>query len=444
MSSLATLLQRAGYRVTGSDLSESSVVDSLRQSGVEVTIGHDARNVGSASLIVRSSAVPESNPEVVRAIERDVTVFKHSEMIGRLSESLRTLAVAGTHGKTTTTAMLATILIEAGLDPVVLIGGVVPRLGSGAHLGSGDFFVVEADEFDRRFLQLRPEIAVVTNVEPDHLDYYGSFDAIKTAFEAFVDRTTDHGWLILCEDYPSARTLVSRRPDRAVTYGLAATADWRAAGITPNEVGGNDFVVYAHDSLIGRFRLRVPGRHNVTNALAAAVAAGRVGVDFTTAAVALEGFAGVERRLELKGHAGGVSVVDDYAHHPTKVRASLAALREQHEGRIICLYQPHHYHRLSSLFDDFARAFADADIVVVADVYAPAGRGPSAGERTSRELVAAIRGAEARYAGSLAAATEQTAELARPGDLVVTMGAGDVTLAGPELLHRIASKGDRA
>jgi UDP-N-acetylmuramate--alanine ligase len=425
-------------------LSESSVVDGLRQAGVDVLIGHDASSVGLASLVVRSSAVPESNPEVVRAVERGVPVLKHSEMIGRLSESLRTFAVAGTHGKTTTTAMLASILIEAGLDPVVLIGGVVPRLGSGAHLGSGEFFVVEADEFDRRFLQLRPEIAVVTNVEPDHLDYYGSFDAIQAAFEAFVDPTSEDGWLILCEDYPSARALASRRPERAVTYGLADTADWRAAGVAPNELGGNNFVVYAHDSLVGRFRLQVPGRHNVTNALAAAVAAGRIGVDFTTAAVALEDFAGVERRLEVKGRAGGVSVVDDYAHHPTKVRASLAALREQHEGRIICLYQPHHYHRLSSLFDDFARAFAEADVVIVADVYAPAGRGPAAGERTSRELAAAIQGAKAQYAGSLPSAVEQTVALARPGDLVVTMGAGDVTLAGPELLRRIASKGGRS
>jgi UDP-N-acetylmuramate--alanine ligase len=443
MSSLAILLQRAGYEVTGSDLSDSSVIESLRQSGVAVTIGHDAGNVGAASLVVRSSAVPETNPEILHAIERGLTVLKHSEMIGRLSEALRTLAVAGTHGKTTTTAMLASILIEARLDPIALIGGVLPRLGSGAYLGSGEFFVVEADEFDRRFLQLRPEIAIVTNVESDHLDYYGSFEAIQVAFEAFIDRTSEDGWLVVCEDYPFSRALATRRPERAVTYGLAESADWRAAGVTPNELGGNDFVVYAHDTLVGRFRLQVPGRHNVTNALAAAVAAGRVGVDFTTAAVALEAFTGVVRRLELKGRAGGVSVVDDYAHHPTKVRASLAALREQHEGRLICLFQPHHYHRLSSLFEEFANAFADADVVVVADVYAPAGRGPAAGERTSCELAQAVRGADAHYAGSLSAAVERTAALARPGDLVVTMGAGDVTLAGPELLRLLASKGGR-
>ncbi len=441
MSSLAVLLRRGGYRVTGSDLAESTVLQDLRRMGVEIVLGHAAENADAATLLVRSSAIPESNPEIGRARERGVPVLKHSEMMGRLSESLRTLAVAGTHGKTTTTAMLASILIHAGLNPIALVGGVVPSLGSGAFLGDGEFFVVEADEFDRRFLELKPEIAVVTNVEPDHLDYYGTFEAIREAFEAFVDRVSDDGWVVACADYPFSLALADRRPDRAVTYGTGDNAEWRATGLTPNDLGGNDFVVYAHDILVGRFRLQLPGRHNVTNALAAAIAAGRIGVDFTTAAVALEAFTGVQRRLEIKGRMAGVVVVDDYAHHPTKIRASLAALREQHAGRIVCLFQPHHYHRLSSLFDEFATAFSDADLVVVTDVYAPAGRGPALGERTSAELARAIVGASAVSGGSLQDATDLTIDRLQVGDLIVTMGAGDVTTAGPEILRRLVGKG---
>jgi UDP-N-acetylmuramate--alanine ligase len=384
--------------------------------------------------------VPEDDPEVARARELGVPVLKHAEMLGELSRSRRTLAVAGTHGKTTTTGMLTTILISAGLDPTVLIGGVLPSLGSGARLGGSDFLVAEADEFDRRFLKLHPEIAIVTNVEPDHLDYYGDFAAIREAFAAFAGRVPEDGWLVLNADDRHAAELAEVRPDQAVTYGLTPRAEWRATGITVNDVGGSDFVVYANDALVGRFRLRVSGKHNVANALAAAVAAGRVGVDLTTASEALEGFIGVERRLEWKGEAGGVVVLDDYAHHPTEIRATLAAVREQHPGRIVCLVQPHHYHRLSSLFPDFARAFGDADEVVVTDVYAPAGRGPNAGERTAEDLSRAIEGASARYGGNLDAAIQAVVDLARPGDVVLTMGAGDVTHGGPAILRLIRER----
>jgi len=440
MSSLAVMLHEAGYRVSGSDLSDGASVASLRERGIPVAVGHQAENLGDAALAVRSSAVPESNPEVQRANERGIRVIKHAEMIGWLSTTKRTLAVAGTAGKTTTTAMLAWILKEAGLDPTALVGGVLPALGSGARLGQGDFLVVEADEFDRRFLELHPEVAVVTNVEPDHLDYYGTFEAIRAAFRQFVGKVPEGGWLILCGDNREAAALAAVAPERAVTYGLEPGADWRAAGLNPNPIGGTDFVVYAQEILVGQFRLRVPAAHNVLNALAATVAAGRVGVDFTTAAAALEQFTGVQRRLENKGEASGVVVIDDYAHHPTKVRAALAALREHHAGRVICLFQPHHYHRLSSLFDDFARAFADADLVIVADVYAPAGRGPSAGERTSPDLAGAIQSTTACYGGSLTEATDLVATQARRGDLVVTMGAGDITEAGPEILRRLANR----
>lgn len=440
MSSLAVMLQDAGYQVSGSDLSDSTTVESLRARGISIAVGHRSDNVRPVGLVVRSSAVPDSNPEVQRASELGIRVVKHSEMIGWLSTTRRTLAVAGTAGKTTTTAMLAWILAQTGFDPTALIGGVLPAFGSGARLGGSEFLVIEADEFDRRFLELHPEIAVVTNVEPDHLDYYGSFDAIREAFRQFVTAVPPGGWVILGADDAEAAALAPVAPERTVTYGLEIGADWRAAGLVPNDLGGTDYVVYAHENLVGRFRLRVPGSHNVANALAATVAAGRVGVDFTAAAAALETFAGVQRRLEHKGKTNDVVVVDDYAHHPTKVRAALSALREHHPVRIICLFQPHHFHRLSSLFGDFARAFGDADVVVVTDVYAPAGRGPAAGERTSDDLVLAIRNTSARSGGTVDESARIVAHLARRGDLIVTMGAGDVTEAGPEILRQLADR----
>jgi UDP-N-acetylmuramate--alanine ligase len=438
MSSLAFLLSGLGFRVTGSDLSGGSVIDALRAVGIKVTMGHRAESVGIASLVVRSSAIPDSNLEVVRARELGVAVLKHADMIGLISQTHHTLAVSGTHGKTTTTAMLTTILIAAGFDPIALIGGVVPSLGSGAHLGSGGYFVVEADEFDRRFHALHPEIAIVTNVEADHLDYYGSVNAVREAFAIFVGRVTADGWIILNADSPAALALVDVRPEQSVTYGLTDQASWRATGIATNDDGGSDFVVFAHDVLVGRFRLKVPGIHNVSNALAAAVAAGRIGIDFTTAAAALEEFTGVQRRLERIGEVDGIVVVDDYAHHPTKVRASLAGAREHHSGRIICLFQPHLYHRLSSLFRDFTRAFEDADLVIMTDVYSPAGRGPSAGDRTAEELARAASNTEAVYGGELSAATDLVVANARRGDLIITMGAGDVTTASRVILERLS------
>ncbi len=440
MSSLATVLRQAGFAVTGSDLHDSPAVEALRGTGVPIVVGHDPVNLGSAGLVIRSSAVPEANSEVREARRRGIPVLKHAEFLGLLSQARRTLAVAGTHGKTTTTAMLATILVAAGLDPTMLIGGVLPSVGSGARLGSSEFLVVEADEFDRRFLQLRPEIAVVTNVEADHLDYFGDVSAIEQAFREFLDAVPDGGWVVASADDPISARLAEERPSNSVTFGTDEIADWRAVGISRNEVGGNDFYVQAHGTLVGHFRLPVPGLHNVLDALAAVVAAGRVGVDFTVAADALERFTTVERRLERKGCVSDVVVYDDYAHNPTKIRASLAALREQHEGRIVCLYQPHTYHRLESLFDDFCHAFQDADLVVVSDVYEPVGRGPGHGARTAEDLSRAIVGPAARYGGSLGAAIEEVGREARRGDWIVTMGAGDVTTAGPAILRRLSER----
>lgn len=442
MSSLATVLKQASYTITGSDLRLSPTIMSLMELGIPIVIGHDPSHVNGAGLVIRSSAVPESNVEVQQATRLGIPVLKHAEFLGLLSQTRRTLAVAGTHGKTTTTAMLASIFIAARLDPTILIGGVLPSLGSGALLGASEWLVVEADEFDRRFLELRPEIAVVTNVEADHLDYFGDLSAIEAAFHDFLAPVPDHGWIVACADDPVAARLAEERIANSVTFGLSALADWRAVGISRNDVGGNDFYVQAHGTLVGHFRLPVPGVHNVYDALAAVVAAGRVGVEFTVAASALEHYTTVERRLERKGDAAGIVVYDDYAHNPTKVRASLAALREQHDGRIVCLFQPHTYHRLESLFDDFVHAFADADLVVVTEVYEPAGRGPGFGARTSKDLAGSIVGTAARYGGSLSASIEAVSRDLRHGDLVVTMGAGDVTTAGSEILRLLSERED--
>ncbi|HUX86200.1 MAG TPA: UDP-N-acetylmuramate--L-alanine ligase [Chloroflexota bacterium] len=443
MSSLALILRDAGYRVTGSDLVASSTIDGLRKQGIVIQVGHHSQNVGEASILVRSSAVPLDNPEIVSATQRGTPVLKHSEALGALSRVRRTLAVAGTHGKTTTTAMLATILLQAGMDPTVLVGGVVPTLGSGAHWGTSDLLVAEADEFDRRFLDLQPEIAIVNNLEADHLDYFGSIEAIVEAFEQFIQAVPDEGWRLLCADSPLAMELADLSPDRSVTYGLTESAEWQAIGISSNSLGGNDFYVMANGTLVGHFRLAIPGRHNVSNALAAAVAAGRIGVDFTTAAAALEEFHGVERRLQRKGEQAGVVVYDDYGHHPTEIRVTLSAAREGQSGRLLCLFQPHTYHRLNALFEDFAEAFADADVVVVSDVYSPAGRGPSSGDRGAADLASAIVDAEAHFGGSLDESIALLVTLAAPGDMIVTMGAGDVTEAGTCLLALLTERNAR-
>lgn len=440
MSSLAVVLRDAGFVVRGTDVSPSGTIDMLRANGISTVIGHDAINIEGAGVVVRSAAVPLSNPEIVAATAQGIPVFTHAEVLGSLSKARRTLAVAGTHGKTTTTAMLASILVEAGLDPTILVGGVMPDLGSGARLGASPFLVVEADEYDRRFLQLHPEIAIVTNLEPDHLDYYGNLGAIIEAFESFVNRVREDGWIIVGADSPLGAKLADLHPDRSPTYGLGPLAEWRAVGISRNDLGGNDFYVFAHETLVGQFRLRVPGEHNVSNALAAAVAAGRIGVDFTVASRALAKFSGVQRRLEYKGEVRGVVLYDDYAHHPTEVRATLSAAREQASGRIVCLFQPHTFHRLRTLFSDFTLAFKEADLVVIADVYAPTGRGPSDGDLTSEKLAASIVGTNAQYGGSLDESITLLAQLARSGDVVLTMGAGDVTKAGPWLLRALADR----
>jgi UDP-N-acetylmuramate--alanine ligase len=437
MAPLAAIVADRGWRVTGCDLGSSEVTARLQADGVPIERGHDPGHVIDQELLVVSSAVPSDAPEVAAAVAAGVPVVKRARLIGALTRRTRALCVAGTAGKTTTTAMCAVGLLGAGLDPSALVGAAVPGIGVGGRSGRGDVFVVEADEFDRTFLSFRPLVAVVTNVESDHLDYYGSREAIDAAFRQFLDLLPPDGQAVVCLDDPGARAIA---PPGALGYGTAPGCDWRAEAIGPTEDGGTRFVALGPERRL-EVRLRLPGRHNALNALAAIAACTRLGADPDAVVAALAGFEGAARRFERKGEARGVAVYDDYGHHPTKVRASLAAARQRAgRGRVFCVFQPHTYHRTMSLFDDFAGAFGDADRVVVLDIYSPAGREEPIAGVDARRLVAAMPHRGASYAASFEEAADLVAAEARPGDLVVTMGAGDVTRLARPLLERLAEE----
>jgi UDP-N-acetylmuramate--alanine ligase len=437
MAPLASIMAARGWRVSGCDLGTSAVTEALNGEGVPVALGHDPAHVADAELLIVSSAVPADAPEVVAAEQRCLTIAKRARLVGALTRRSRAICIAGTAGKTTATAMTSVALIGAGADPSVLVGGAVAGVGVGGRGGRGDLLVVESDEYDRSFLSFQPHVAVVTNVEADHLDCYADLDDIHRTFRAFLDSVPPEGRTIVCADDPGARQVA---PNLAVTYGESADAHWRAADVRPNDLGGNDFDLIAPDRRTTRVRLAVPGRHNVLNATAALAVCGVLDVDLAVAAAALTDFHGAARRFELKGEAAGVAVYDDYAHHPTKVRAALAGARQRTLGRVWCLFQPHTFNRTASLWDDWLDAFGDADEVVLLDVYSPAGREPPMPEVTSTRLRAGLHHPSAHYAASADQALDLIARAARPGDLVITMGAGDVTALGPRLLAQLHAR----
>lgn len=426
VSGLAQVLLEAGHEVSGSDLKESEFAARLRKAGARIAVGHRAENVGSAELLVVSSAVPPDNPELEFARSNGIRIVKRAELLGELTRRFRSIAVAGTHGKTTTSSMVTYILERAGLSPTFLVGGDVANLGANAGLGSGQYLVAEADEFDGSFLRLSPWMAVVTNVEADHLDYYQDMEAIRAAFSQFMASVDSKGYLVACVDDPELSKLVSSAQAKLISYGLTQPAEWQAKQIAANGRGGNDFVAVAGGHEVGRFSLQVPGRHNVQNALAALAATLTVGVDSAVAAQALSDFLGARRRFELKGAVGGIAVYDDYAHHPTEIKATLKAARERHRGRLWCVFQPHTYHRTKHLWNDFLRAFDDADRVVVCDVYLPAGREVDTLGISSRDLVQAMNHPGAEYVGDLDSVGRYLCDSLRDGDLLLTMGAGNV------------------
>jgi UDP-N-acetylmuramate--alanine ligase len=433
MSGIAEVMHILGYKVQGSDVAENYIIDGLRSIGIEVAIGHDAANIGDAAVVVTSTAIRKDNPEVECAYERRIPVVRRAEMLAELMRLKSTIAVAGTHGKTTTTSMVAAILDAGGIDPTVINGGIINAYGSNARLGKSDWMVVEADESDGSFLRLDGTIAVVTNIDPEHLDHYGSFEKVKDAFVEFVENVPFYGAALLCVDHPEVQGIIPRLRDRrVVTYGFAAQADVRGDNVEPLP-GGNRFDVTLRDRsgasrTIAGIELPMPGRHNVQNALAAIGVAAELGISDDVIARGFEKFGGVRRRFTKVGEVEGVTIIDDYGHHPVEIKAVLAAAREGARGRVIAVVQPHRYTRLRDLMDEFQGAFNDADIVYVAPVYA-AGEEPIDGV-DNEALVAGLkeRGHRAvRAVSDLDDACRQLRDIAARGDMVICLGAGDIT-----------------
>ncbi|WP_066796507.1 UDP-N-acetylmuramate--L-alanine ligase [Sphingomonas soli] len=433
MSGIAEVMHNLGYSVQGSDVAEGYVVQGLRDRGIKVTIGHNAENLGDAAVVVTSTAIVRTNPEVEAAYERRIPVVRRAEMLAELMRLKSTVAVAGTHGKTTTTSMVAALLDAGGVDPTVINGGIINQYGSNARLGDSDWMVVEADESDGSFLRLDGTIAVVTNIDPEHLDHYGSFENAKDAYVEFVENVPFYGAALLCLDHPEVQAIIPRvRDRRIVTYGFAASADVRGVNVTPH-AGGNRFeaIIRQRDGgvrSIEGIELPMPGRHNVQNALAAIGVALELGIPDVTIQKGFARFGGVKRRFTKVGETNGVTIIDDYGHHPVEIRAVLAAARESAEGRVIAVMQPHRFTRLGNLMEDFAQAFNDADLVYITPVYA-AGELPLEGV-SSEALVEGIKRRGHRAVQGVESADQLAnalADVVVPGDMVVCLGAGDIT-----------------
>ncbi|WP_066720473.1 UDP-N-acetylmuramate--L-alanine ligase [Sphingomonas pituitosa] len=449
MSGIAEVMHNLGYKVQGSDVADSYVVQGLRDRGIPVTIGHAAENLGDAAVVVVSTAIVRTNPEVEAAYQNRVPVVRRAEMLAELMRLKSTVAVAGTHGKTTTTSMVAALLDAGGVDPTVINGGIINQYGSNARLGDSEWMVVEADESDGSFLRLDGTIAVVTNIDPEHLDHYGSFEKVKAAFVEFVENVPFYGAALLCLDHPEVQALIPRvRDRRIVTYGFAASADVRGVNVTPH-AGGNRFeaIIRNRDGStrsIEHIELPMPGRHNVQNALAAIGVALELGIPDATIQQGFAKFGGVKRRFTKVGEVAGAAIIDDYGHHPVEIRAVLAAARESVRGRVIAVVQPHRYSRLANLMDDFAQSFNDADMVYVAPVY-PAGEAPIDGVHAD----ALVENVSRRGHRAVAATTDATAlasalsGVVQDGDMVVCLGAGDITKWAAGLAPAIAAgRGD--
>jgi UDP-N-acetylmuramate--alanine ligase len=438
MSGIAELLLNLGYRVSGSDLRRSDTTDRLARLGATILLGHAAGNVPEdGHVVVVSSAVRKENPEVLEAQRRKIPVIPRAEMLAELMRMKYGIAIAGTHGKTTTTSMVATVLATAGWDPTAVVGGKLNSLGSNAKLGQGEFLVAEADESDGSFLKLSPTVAVVTNIDPEHLDFYTGIGQIKETFLHFINKVPFYGFAVLCIDHPNVQELLPSVEKTAVTYGFSRHADYRAEGVVAEGMT-NRFTVVARGVALGELTLHAPGRHNVSNALAAVAVASELGVPFEQVRRGLAEYGGVVRRFQVKGEAGGVTVVDDYAHHPAEVRATLTAAREVWPGRrIVVAFQPHRYSRTRAQFREFLSAFNDADALLVLEVYA-AGEEPIE-EASADRLCEAIREhghKGARYLGKAGESGEAVRSFVRPGDVFLTMGAGDVWKLGEGLLAK--------
>ena len=433
MSGIAEVLLTLGYKVSGSDLKKTDVTEHLQKLGAKVSIGHKGENIEGANVVVTSTAVDQNNPEVVSARENKIPVIPRIEMLAELARLKYAVTIAGTHGKTTTTSLASLVLAKGGLDPTVVIGGRLKNLKSGAKLGRGEYLVAEADESDGSFLKLSPTIAVVTNIDNDHLDYYGTMENIKAAFIKHINSVPFYGCSIVCSDDANVRGIMPQIKRRCLTYGLQNTPDYTAKEI--KAVGfGHEFDVYNNEKKLGRIRLNVPGIHNVLNALAAIAVGVELGVSFKDITAALVEYAGVGRRLEIKGDKNGVLVIDDYGHHPTEIRATLGAIKSSWpDRRLITLFQPHRYTRTLSLSKEFGDALKLSDDVRLLEIYS-AGEKPIEG--VSNKLIfdnMKDKGVRVEYFES----AERLLSQLKPGDIVLTLGAGDVWKIGEEILKKI-------
>jgi UDP-N-acetylmuramate--alanine ligase len=447
MSGIAEILLNLGMKVSGSDLKRSAVTDRLAALGATIYEGHNAANVAGATVVVTSSAVNAKNPEVLEAQARKIPVIQRAEMLAELMRLKYGIAIAGMHGKTTTTSMVAAVLSAGGLDPTVVVGGRVDALGSNARLGASQYLVAEADESDRSFLKLSPILAVVTNLDREHMDCYHDMADVERAFVDFIDRVPFYGAATACIDNALLKSILPRVRRRVFTYGVAAEADFRLeildaildAGQAPGQGSSfSRFQVHTNAGPLGPFEIHVPGRHNVLNATAAVAIARQLEVSPEKIAEGLAHFRGVDRRFQQRGQARGVTVVDDYGHHPTEIRATLEAARASTRGKIHVVFQPHRYTRTQDLFDEFGGAFRDADTVVVLPIYA-------ASEEpipfvTAERLAERIQGPRVAFAPDFAAAVAAVTQSAQPGDLILTLGAGSVSQLAPQILSALAAK----
>ena len=449
MSGLAEILRTLDFDVSGSDLKPNENTRRLEGLGVRVFIGHAADNLGGADVLVYSSAIDPTNPEIARARALEVPIIPRAEMLAELMRVRYAITIAGSHGKTTTTSLVATVLRAAGLDPTVVVGGKVNALGTNARLGEGDLFVAEADESDGSFLKLTPTIAVVTNIDPEHLDHYGTHEAVKEAFVQYANRVPFYGLCVMCIDHPSVQEILPRIERRHVTYGVARQADYRAKNARYEGLSTH-FDAFRRDEPLGRFVIQMPGAHNVLNALSVIAVADELEVPLDVTRDAIAGFHGVQRRFTVigqpgfvkNGKRGEVMIVDDYGHHPAEIEATLDAAQRGFDRRVVVAFQPHRYTRTKLLFDEFTRAFNKADVVVVTDVY-PGGEKPIEGA-TGEALAQAIR-AHGHHAVTYVRDKKQVAQALRdvvePGDIVIALGAGDINASARELLAMLTKEG---
>ena len=437
MSGLAKILLAMGYRVTGSDLASTPITQRIKLLGGTCCIGHQEENIGDAELVVISSAINPDNPELRRAGEKGVPAIHRAELLAWLMRRQKGIAVAGAHGKTTTTSMLAMTLEKNGLDPTIIIGGELNDIGGNAKLGSGEYLVAESDESDGSFLKLEPLVAIVTNIDDDHLNYYGSIDNMKAAFKAFLSKIPEEGKAVVCLDDANIRGIINCTRIPLITYGFNNHADYTLKHLRLNAL--KSFAdVYFQGACLGSLELSVPGKHNLSNALAVVAATRWLGLDFEQVSGALKEFRGVGRRFQLVGEVRGVKIIDDYAHHPTEIVATLQAARQVHRQRVIAVFQPHRYTRTALLKDRFSSALGEADVTIVSEIYS-AGEAPIAGVTASMIVDAVKRNKDSQvvYCPTTKEVADYLAAIVRPGDLVLTLGAGDIWTAGVDLINRL-------